>query len=387
MTDMLKRLFAFILLGSLCFGCSTDIDLTAPYEDITIVFGILDQSRDVQFIKINKAFLGDEPLEDMAAIRDSVEYNDDLFTSKRIEEWENGIKTREWELKDSLVEAINESIFYVEGITDPLRKVFYFEANNLNDEAEYKLVVEFVHKEKVEGFTTLIPDSPGAITKPVSNEGFQTNQAISLANSTSDVTGIYPNYIFKWNAEENARRYEATLDFRYVENVWEDECHEILVSSEEKVLSMFLGTVKTSDASGTDELELTFSGLDFFQRIQENLTADPLITREIGVLDENVAVNHYSVFDFKLTIADEDFNTYLEFNEPVTSLAQERPQWTNVNNGQGVFSSRLQQNSINIKMNVFTVRNLATGPITSDLNFCSKDFIFQDDDFFCEGCN
>jgi len=150
---------------------------------------------------------------------------------------------------------------------------------------------------------------------------------------------------------------------------------------------MYLGSVKTSDASGTDELEFPYNGLDFFQRIQDNFIADPLITREIGVLDEDVAANHYSVFNFKLTVADEDFNSYLEFNEPVTGLAQERPQWTNINNGQGVFSSKLEQSSINIKMNIFTVRNLATGPLTSDLNFCSKDFIYQDEDFFCQDCN
>ena len=384
---MFKRLFVITIISSLCFGCSTDIDLTAPYQDITVIFGILDQTRDVHFVKINKAFLGDEPLADMAAVRDSVEYDDGLITSKRVEEWLNGIKTNEWELKDSLVEAINESIFYVEGITDPLRKVFYFEENNLNEDAEYKLVVEFENKEKVEGFTNLIPDSPGAITKPVSNEGTQTGQSLGLANSTSNTTGIYPIYRFKWNAEENARRYEINLDFRYIENVWQDECHEVLISSEEKVLSMFLGSVKTNDASGTDELEFNFFGEEFFLRVKDNLVADPLITREIGVLDESLAPNHYSVFDFNLNIADEDFNSYLEFNEPVTGLAQERPQWTNINGGQGVFSSKLEQSAINIKMNVFTTRSLATGPITSDLNFCTKDFIFQDEDFFCQGCN
>ena len=363
------------------------MDLTAPYEDITIIYGLLDQTRDIHYVKINKAFLGDEPLEEMAAIRDSIEYDDGLIVSKRIEEWTGDIKTREWELRDTLIEAVNESIFYVDGITDPLRKIFYFEESNLNEDSRYNLVVEFDHKEKVEGFTNLIPNSPGAITKPVSNEGFQTSQSIAFANFNSALTGVYPTYTFKWNAEENARRYELSLEFRYIENLWTDECHETLVSSEEKSFFFNLGDATTNDASGTDELELVMQGESFFQTLQNNLEANPLITREIGVLDESVALNHYSVFNFTLTVADEDLNSYLEFNEPVTGLAQERPQWTNINNGRGIFSSKLQQKSINIKLNSNSVRNLAEGPITSNLNFCSKDFVFADDDFFCQDCN
>lgn len=385
---MLKRILALVLVSSLCFGCSTDIDLTAPYEDITVVFGLLDQTRDTHFIKINKAFLGDEPLEDMAAVRDSVEYDEGVIISKRVEQWQNNAPTGlEWELKDSLVESINESIFYVDGITDPLRKVFYFEESNLQEDFEYRLIIEFENKETVEGFTTLIPDSPGAITKPVSNEGFQTSQAITFANSNSDVNGVYPDYTFKWKAEEFARRYDLNLEFRYVENLWETECHEVLVSSEEKTLLINLGSTKTSDASGTDELEYEMNGIQFFQEISERLEENPLITREIGVLTEELTSNHYSAFNFILTVADEDLNSYLEFSEPVTGLAQERPQWTNINNGQGVFSSKLQQSSINIKMNTNTIRNLAQGPITSGLNFCTKDFVYAAEEFFCQTCN
>ena len=144
---MIKNFLLFLALPSFLFSCTTDVDLTAPYEDITIIYGLLDQTRDIHYVKINKAFLGDEPLEEMAAIRDSIEYDDGLIVSKRIEEWTGDIKTREWELRDTLIEAVNESIFYVDGITDPLRKIFYFEESNLNEDSRYNLVVEFDHKE------------------------------------------------------------------------------------------------------------------------------------------------------------------------------------------------------------------------------------------------
>lgn len=376
----------FLLAAFLFTRCSSDIDLTAPYEDITIVYGLLDQSRDIHFIKINKAFLGDSSLEDMAAIRDSVQYDESQIVSKRIEAWNGDIKTNEWELQDSLVEAINETIFYVDGITDPNRVVYYFEEANLNQDATYKLVVEIEGKDaKVIGETELITNSQGAISKPVSNLPGQlnTNQTINFATVNSTVNNSYPDYSFRWNAEVSAKRYELNLEFRYIENTWTDANHTDLISSEEKTYSWDLGTVTTETSNGTEELDKIVSGELFFLELAANLEENPNITREIGVLDENVAMNHYSAFNFVLTIGDDDLNSFLEFNEPATGLAQERPQWTNVVNGQGLFSARLQQKSINVKLHGQSIEELCIGQHTNGLNFCTKDEVYSEEGYFC----
>ena len=39
-------------------SCETDFELNAPYEMVPVVFGLLDQSLDTQFIKINKILFG-----------------------------------------------------------------------------------------------------------------------------------------------------------------------------------------------------------------------------------------------------------------------------------------------------------------------------------------
>ena len=38
-----------------------------------------------------------------------------------------------------------------------------------------------------------------------------------------------------------------------------------------------------------------------------------------------------------LTAGNEDLNTYMQVNEPVTGIVTERPIFTNVNNGIGIF--------------------------------------------------
>ncbi|MCW3122597.1 MAG: hypothetical protein JWQ38_2089 [Flavipsychrobacter sp.] len=56
----MKKLFlpllaiAFVFLGG---GCSTKFDVAAPYKNITVVYGLLDQKDTAHYIRIQKAFL------------------------------------------------------------------------------------------------------------------------------------------------------------------------------------------------------------------------------------------------------------------------------------------------------------------------------------------
>ena len=39
-------------------SCETDFDVNAEWDDVTIVYGLLDPNNEIQLIKINKAYLG-----------------------------------------------------------------------------------------------------------------------------------------------------------------------------------------------------------------------------------------------------------------------------------------------------------------------------------------
>lgn len=379
----MRNILVFLLAGVLFTQCSTEVDLTAPYEDITVIYGLLDQTQDIQYIKINKAFLGDAALADMAVIRDSIEYDEDQILSKRVEEWNGNEKLNEFPLIETLVEATNPSIFFDPAITDPMRKVYYFETpDSFSPDYEYRLVVEIANKESaVTASTQLITNSPNVITNPPQNNP---NPKITFANSLSSINDSYPDFRFRWLPEDGAKRYELSLDFNYIENLWTDQSHTALVSAQQKTLTWNLGSVIVPANNGNDNLEKLVSGEDFYTLLASRLDVNPLITREIGILNEDIAQNYFSVFDFVLAVADDDLNSYIEFSEPVTSLAQERPQWTNVNNGQGLFSSRIIQVSDNVKIEGHSLRELCAGQHTFGLNFCTKDAAFDDEPCFCD---
>ena len=67
-----------------------------------------------------------------------------------------------------------------------------------------------------------------------------------------------------------------------------------------------------------------------------------------------------------MTVGTEDLDTYLKVNEPITGIVQQRPVFTNINNGIGIFSSRYTFTLSQIDLTDFTKDYLIN---ELDLNF------------------
>ena len=63
--------------------------------------------------------------------------------------------------------------------------------------------------------------------------------------------------------------------------------------------------------------------------------------------------------DFIIAVAADELNTYMEVNEPSNSIVQERPDYTNITNGIGLFSSRIK-NTRTKKISPETIESIQT---------------------------
>ncbi len=71
----MRKLTIFLLAVSVFFvACETDFELNASWKEVTVVYGLLDQSQQQQYIKINKAYLGEGDALQMASVTDSSHY-------------------------------------------------------------------------------------------------------------------------------------------------------------------------------------------------------------------------------------------------------------------------------------------------------------------------
>lgn len=362
------------LLALLLFGassCSTDIDLNAPYQKTAVVFGLLDAQQDTQWVRINRTWLGSGDQFDSALIADSSEYAPEELTvliKERV-----GASSREWTLLDTLIENKETAgIFY-----GPEQQMWYFiPEGGLDTDAEYDLDIAIANEANVTSTTNMIAEQIGNITQPPPGV---INYKVPFVSGSANTGFNFPDVRFKWNSTPGASRYDAKMLIHLTERQWSNELHTDLLSEETRVIEWPLGTVNTQDDGGGDEITKEVSGERFFTTLSSKLEVDPTITRVLGVWDEDVQIAR--VIDFILTVANDELATYLEINSPVTGVIQERPEYTNINGGLGLFASRSSQGVFGMGLKSTTFKFFESDSATSLLNFCSPNPFSE---FYCD---
>ena len=343
--------------------CTTDVDLTAPYVSIPVVFGLLDAEADTQWVRINRTWLGDGDQTQIALISDSSEYETSRL-STRFVEVVNEIDTRVFELKDTLLQNKDEDgVFFA-----PEHQAYFAVTRgneSLNPDALYRLEIVIDDSINVKAVTNMISVSAGNIQQPPAGLD---NIKLNFANvGPSQV--VYPNYPFKWRSTAGASRYDAVLLVHFIEHYWADDFHTVLDSSRARTIEMPIGTVNPSDDEGNQELEKLFDGQVFFTTLKTRLDKNIRITRELGVWDAESQIAR--AFDFLLIVANETLAIYLDVNAPVTGIIQERPEYSNVSGGLGLWASRTTQGVFGLGYTTDTIEHLQEGDDTAELNFCT----------------
>ncbi|MCT4581703.1 MAG: hypothetical protein N4A35_09825 [Flavobacteriales bacterium] len=307
-----KSIFLVLSMSALVAlqACKTDFEINAPYDDIPVIFGALDQTVDTQYVKINKTYLGTGDNTTYAAINDSI-----LFPnlSATIDEELNGDVLNSYSLEEKWVKNIEDGIFNTDS-----QKVYFFVPNGgLNTDATYKLTVNIDEGRK----------TAKAETKLVGNLDFgqlfkqQAHSGLSFAspnNSYSDVP-------VRWLSVEGASRYETSMVFYY------DEHNQNGI--EEKSIEWFLGASNSKTTDGGEDMTKEIRGDAFYKIIAGKLDGYEN--------EDNVTKRVFKRIEFSLAAAGEDLSTYIGVNEPSNSIVSERPTFSNIDGGLGVFSSRV----------------------------------------------
>jgi hypothetical protein len=322
--------------------------------------------------------LGEGDNNNYAAIRDSSEYSDDDFVKKVVERIVDGDVVEEYELVSTTVTNRQmNGIFY-----GPEQTMYYFipPAQGLNQNSEYRLVLQFTDGREVTASTKVVSYNSFSWLTPQQNATF-----ILASISTNGGFNYTSEVAIRWNAATNANVYDARLRFHFTELVYENDDWSDTPDTTKKFLDFNLGSISDDEITSGQLLKITFDGRAFFSFLQNNLVADQRIRRIIGTYDTQQ--QRTECFDVMLTMGNNDLKSYIEVNSPSTGVVQERPIYTNVNNGIGLFASRGTRNLISLPLIAFdnnsqpNAGNLAAlvqSEYTAALNFCdpngSSDF-------------
>jgi hypothetical protein len=97
-----------------------------------------------------------------------------------------------------------------------------------------------------------------------------------------------------------------------------------------KYVDWVLPVQTADDISGAGTQEIDVSNDGFYDFIKNSVKPDDFF-----------GIRLCGKVDFILTAGGEEYDTYLRVNGPSNSLVQDRPEYTNIENGFGLMSSRL----------------------------------------------
>lgn len=374
----LSKLYFLLIPALVLFSsCEDEIGHDGEYVETPVVFGLLDKSDSLHYIKITHSFGGSNNAVNVALIPDSSYYQE---IDVKIEEWvpvsaNNGtlVKVRTWSLRDTILSNKAEGAFY-----SPDQKVYYFQtevydnnnqpANNdpdltvaLKQDATYKLVAVANGGEyTINSETKLV--NPVSITYPSSLA------ALSFVTSTSSGQ-TYTNANVKVNVGSDA--YRAQIVDARMKIYFKEYFNGVPM---EKSFTWKLGELNGDQITETN-VSFQANGNVFYNLIKDKVTNDANIDRR-----------QLSKIEIIVTGGAEDLSKYILLSKPNSSLAQNKPSYTNltVSDGRqaiGIFSSR--HKAIQIKpdwqpfspyaraIDTKSVRELCTGPITGSYLFCS----------------
>ena len=136
-----KYFLSWSLLCLIFTSCETEFDVNSDWQETTVIYGLLNASSDTQYVKINKAFLGNVNAVQIASISDSIHYDpSDLNVSLHKIIFNDTLETLVFDtslvIKDSLDINGNLGLFSLE---DNIVYKVFFPNGFLNKNSRYSI--------------------------------------------------------------------------------------------------------------------------------------------------------------------------------------------------------------------------------------------------------
>ncbi len=343
----MKKKFIYLLSLStlLLSACSTELDVIGKYKETMVVYGLLDQSQPKQYIKINKAFLGEGNAFTYAKIKDSTQFVHSLTV--KIRRLSDGV---EFPLTPDNSIVKQPGFFYSPDQTNVIYS-FTPQPNALNTSSSYQLIVKNSDTgTEVTSQTSLLSDA--TITAPAQSSAL--HPVFSFIYSTNN----NPVFNISWNSGKGARMYQTIIRFHYLD-------------------STMLGSSAGNDTSYIDwvfPVQTTIQGLEGGEQMTEQFNGQSyleFIGNQLGSkpVPSNLIARRALKTDIILVSGSDDLNTFIEVNAPSTGIVQEKPEYTNITNGLGIFSARYNKAPYSRDLSGPTLDELACGQYTNTLKF------------------
>ena len=298
------------------------LDIYEPYKDVTVVYGLLNPSDSIQYIKIYKGFLGKGDANDYAQTPDSIYYpTKDIrvsLVSYKISSTGSKDSLETIVLKDTVIATLNDAGTF----TSKNNLVWYTKAAISGNNRVYKLVMKNLKSNKEVIAETKMIDLGAAGTNFIPKARVGGTQLYMF-----DEIGKSRTLGVAFSRGANGNLFDLVMRINYIEYKNNNRSDSVL-----KYVDYPFDQTKSTEPSIT--FSITGSQILTFIKSRYSTTfKDKSYYRTV----RNAA--------FYLSVASEDFTTYMELNSPRASYLLDKPIYTNITNGYGLFANRYASKS------------------------------------------
>ena len=321
---MFKKVLLIVIIYALFGGCSNKLNLLAPYKESVSVYGLLNQTDAINYIRIERVFLGASSAFTMAQQQDSVYFKSGELTVS-LERWNKYTGQQvsvDMPTSTSMEIVLTDTLIQLDAGTFNQNARVYKTNHKLYEDTNYvyKLIIQ--NNKTGKQYTA----QAGLIDKfqliPVQNENNAIGPNYNPTLALNIVPGNGGKVTCQYNSPVNAGVCSLTMRLCYT---------EYGSSTVSKYVDLGLGTYYTTGTYGGELEDFDYLGASLLSDIAAAIPVNHSVTQRSA-----------DSIHFILTAGGYDLALYNQVNSSA-SLAQNAPNYSNISGGGiGVFSSRYQ---------------------------------------------
>lgn len=347
-------------------SCKNDLDVLAPGEESVSVYGILNPNEKVQNIRINKVYLTDGDA--LTAAQDPSAINYDTAELRvSLQRFLTGGTTPTLTTVGNTTKkeiVLTGTVITTAAGSFNTNQTIWQTTDKLYNSGEYKLTI--LNKKTGKEFTsqTVVVDS----VKSYSQKPFIYNVTLYPGHGNYNFT-LYPSQalnLIKYDALNltqkikflsipNAKLYNVTLRFHYIDTL-------ISGSPSPGYVDFNFPTQKSTTLEGGEPMEVSFIANDFYVNLGTQMSKKTM---------SNIKNRRSDYLEYIIVAGSETLHTFLQVNQPSNTIAQDKPNYTNINGGVGIFSSS-SKSAVTHDMDNAFITKISCHPSTYMYLFCNS---------------
>lgn len=315
----------------LAIGCDNELDINAPHKDITVVYSTLNENADTNWVRINRTYLGNDGAAGGNQQPDSIYYNNLQVILEELNAAGNVINTFALP-RDEQSRNLDSGYFTTDGY-----HLFRID-QAINGTSTYRLTIDKPdgNLPQVSATTPIVGGL--SITEP------KAQLPVSFGRTGEE---------FAWKPANNARIYQGFIRLHYVETNNNNVADSVRKFVDYKFPIRYGDRL---DGTGSD-ISVNISYETYYR----------FLLNSIGV--NNNVRRFFRGIDMFVTAGADDLSTYISISQPAQGIVQDKPFYTNVTNGAGIFSSISKVEKLGMAFSIASRDSLVKGIYTCELRF------------------